>query len=135
MKQLIDKSLISLSLALLVGCASTAVVVPPSQNNTLNSITKSTAKKQNSYFMQKQFNHFVNDEYMPTVSKNKEIQKKYMDKKVDAKTGEVTYVDRESDSFTLQETADKLKVYIDAKPDDYSKSNVTKLEKMPVIGN
>ena len=133
MKQLIDKSLISLSLAFLVGC-STNTAIPPSQNEVLNSISKSNTTKKNSYFMQKKFDHFINDEYEPTISKNKEIQKKYMDKKVDVNTSEVTYVDRESDSFTLQETVDKFKAYMDAKPSDYSKSNVTKLEKMPVIG-
>ncbi len=133
MKQLIDKSLISVSLVLLVGC-STNTALSPSQDATLNTISKSSAQKKHTYFLQKQFDTFIDEEYVPTISQNKEIQKKYMDKKVDASTGEVTYVDRESDNFTLQEIADKLRVYIETNPDDYSKSNVTKMQKMPVIG-
>jgi len=134
MKQLLDKTLITLSLFLLVGCT-TSTKVNPSQNDALNEVSNSTAKKENSYFLQQQFDGFINDELAPSVAKDKEIQDKYMDKHIDKKTGEVTYVDREDDNFTLQEIADKLGSYKKATEKDDSNSHVKKVESLPVLGS
>ncbi len=133
MKQLINKILISLSLVSMIGCTPSPTVAP-TQNSALNKISNSNAKKKKSYFLQNQFDYFVNKELTPTVIKDKEIQKKYMDKVVDKKTGKVTYKDKKSDYFTLQETCDKISTYMRENPSDYNKSNVHKLEMMPVIG-
>jgi len=134
MKQLINNILITLSLLYMSGCTPSPTVAP-TQNDALNKISNSNAKKEKSYFLQNQFDYFVDKELTPTVVKDKEIQKKYMDKVVDKKTGKVTYKDKESDYFTLQETCDKIGVYMREHPSDYSKSTVHKLEMMPVIGS
>ena len=47
---------------------------------------------------------------------------------------EVKYVEDEDRNFTLQEYVDKSAAYIKAHPSDYEKSNVKKLESMPIIG-
>ena len=133
MKHLIDKILIGLSFAFVTGC-STTTDVAPSENESLNSISKSNAGKKESYFLQNQFDYFVDDELTPAIEKDKEIQEKYMDKSVDEKSGEVTYKDREDDYFTIQEVFDKVGAYMRANPSDHSKSNVTKINSMPAIG-
>ena len=123
MKQLISQSNLILSFLFLGGC-STYVEKAPSQNDALNSVSKSNAKKEQSYWLQDQLDSFVEDEWNPTMQKDKEIQEKYGE---DKKT-------KEEKHFTLQELADKQAAYRKAHPVDHSKSNVTKLESMPVIG-
>jgi len=134
MKQLIDKILISLSLIFVGGCSSSPEVAP-SQNDALNSVSSSSMSKRESYFMQKQLDYFLDDELAPVVEKDKSIQDKYMDKVEDNKTGEATYVDRESDNFTLQESFDKVNVYVHEKPANYKESHVNKVNSLPVLGS
>ena len=94
--------------------------------------------------MQKSLESWLHDDWEPTVSKDKEIQKKYMkEEKVQKnkqtqtsakETKESHFVDKEDRNFTLQEYVDKASAYMRAKPNDYNSSNVHKLESMPVIG-
>ena len=119
MKQLMNKTVITLSLLALVGCSSTPSV-SPSEGKALNSISKSNISKKKSYFFQKQIDGFVDDEWRETVLEDKEIKEKYEDKK-----------DR---SFTLQEFVDKNKVYYKKKENNSASSHAAKLESMPIIG-
>ncbi len=119
MKLLISQKYLILSLLLLSGCA-TNPTVTPSQNKALNSVSNSNAKKEKSYWMQSHLDSFFKEDWDPTMKKDKIIQKKYGKK--------------EERNFTLQEFADKQAAYKKAHPADESKSNVKKLESMPVIG-
>ncbi|MBA1432186.1 MAG: hypothetical protein FAF04_01005 [Epsilonproteobacteria bacterium] len=94
--------------------------------------------------MQHSLGTWLHDDWEPTVSKDKEIQQKYMRKEKTAEskssktsveeTQESHFVDKEDRNFTLQEYVDKASAYMRAKPNDYNNSNVHKLESMPVIG-
>jgi len=119
MKQLSNKTVIILSTTLLVGCMSTPQVTP-SKNSALNNISKSNASKKQSYFFQKKVDKFVDVQWKETVLKDEGIKKKYEENK--------------EKKFTLQEFVDKANVYTKKKSHDSSKSNVSKLESMPVIG-
>jgi len=140
MKQLIIISHSFLALTLLSGCAS-KTQSSPSQNSALNSVSKSSAAKKHEGVMQKSLDSWLKDDWEPTVSKDKEIQKKYM-KRQGVKKGEsnttteegVTYTESEDGNFTLQELVDKAAAYQRAHPSDYNNSNVKKLQSMPVIG-
>jgi len=137
MKQLIILSHSFLALTLLSGCAS-KTQTSPSQNSALNSVSKSSAAKKHEGVMQKSLDSWLKDDWEPTVSKDKEIQKKYMQKKEDKTlvndTKESHFVDKKNKNFTIQEYVDKASAYMKAKPDDSNNSNVKKLESMPVIG-
>ncbi len=140
MKHLLIKTTLTLlSSSLIIGCSSNTSVAP-SQNSALNSISKSNAKKKNDGFMQKAMDNWFNNDWTPTISKDKNIQKKYMRKdgstKVVYKDGreEVHYVEKDDKPFTLQEYVDKAAAYRKAHPNDYEHSNVKKLESMPIIG-
>jgi len=133
MKQLAHIILIGLSLLCVVGCGGTTQITP-SKNSALNSVSRSDAGKKQKYFMQEQIDDFVAKEWIPTLAKNKEIRKKYLTKHVDAKTGEESFAEKQSTTFTLQEGLEKLRAFQKANPQDYSSSNVKKLESMPVIG-
>ena len=119
MKQLINKTVITLSSSLLVGCVSTPKV-SPSQNEMLNSISKSKKKKKESYFFQKEMDSFIDGEWKENVLEDKEIKEKYEN--------------NDTKSFTLQEFVDKAEVYNKKKVTSDTNSNVSKLENMPVIG-
>ncbi len=88
--------------------------------------------------MQKSLDSWLHDDWEPTVSKDKEIQKKYMkEEKVQTSAKETQqshFVDKEDKNFTIQEYVDKASAYMKAKPNDYNSSNVKKLESLPVIG-
>ncbi|SFV50432.1 hypothetical protein MNB_SM-4-1560 [hydrothermal vent metagenome] len=112
MKQLIKRTTIILSLTLFTGCV-TSPKVSPSENKTLNSISKSNASKKKSYFLQNQTDAFLENEWKETVTENK---------------------DKKDKSFSLQEYVDKVEVYSGKKPSDDTTSNVTKMESLPVIG-
>jgi DNA polymerase I-like protein with 3'-5' exonuclease and polymerase domains len=139
MKQLIVITLSTMAISFIAGCSSKTQVAP-SQNSALNSISPSTKNKKAGY-MQKSLDSWLKDEWTPTVSQDKKIQKKYMKKQVVSKTGEnneteeeISYVEDDNRTFTLQEYADKAKAYIDAKPNNYEKSYTKKVKSMPVIG-
>ena len=136
MKQLIIITNTLTALLLLSGCGSSTTVAP-SQNSALNSISKSSAAKEKKGMMQSSLDNWLETDWEPTVSKDKEIQKKYMQKATNDKKevgSKVTYVEREDKPFTLQEYVDKAEAYIKAKPNDYEHSNVKKVESLPVIG-
>ena len=80
--------------------------------------------------MQRSLDNWLHSEWEPTISKDKKIQKKYMDKK----EGTGGFVEKKGRNFTLQEYVDKASAYMRAKPNDYKHSNIHKLEEMPVIG-
>jgi len=94
--------------------------------------------------MQHSLDSWLHEDWEPTISKDKEIQKKYMKEEKEVKsnssktsveeTKESHFVDKEDKNFTLQEYVDKAGAYMKAKPNDYNSSNVHKLESMPVIG-
>ncbi|SFV55200.1 hypothetical protein MNB_SM-6-1527 [hydrothermal vent metagenome] len=100
-------------------CAASEKNLAPSQNNALNNISKSNASTKKEGAMQHTLDSWLHEDWEPTLSKNKKIQKKYMHK------------DR---NFTLQEYVNKASAYMKAKPNNYNNSNVHKLESMPVIG-
>ena len=121
MKQLISQTHLILSFLFLSGCTTNATVAP-SQNKALNSVSNSNAQTKKSYWMQNQLDSFLQKKWNPTMKEDKEIQKKYGEKKEQEKT------------FTLQEFVDKQAAYEKTHPIDESSSNVKKLENMPVIG-
>ncbi|MDQ7068523.1 MAG: hypothetical protein Q9M40_11395 [Sulfurimonas sp.] len=103
----------------LIGC-STQTLQTPSENKALNSISKSNAKKKNSYYMQNATDSFLKNEWKEKVLEDKEIKEKYPEK--------------ENHPFTLQEYVDKVEVYSGKADANKSRSNVSKLQSMPVIG-
>jgi len=166
MKQIITKiTLTILSSSLIIGCSTTNSIAP-SQNSALNSISSSNGISKDRYsnskaedgYMQKAMDNWLTNDWTPTISQDKEIQKKYMqvDKssqtqtkaveqtyirkdgatKVVYKDGseEIHYVEKDDKPFTLQEYVDKATAYRKAHPNDYEHSNVKKLESMPIIG-
>ena len=154
MKHIITKTTLTiLSSSLIIGCSSTNSVAP-SQNSALNIISKSSAKKEHDGFMQKAMDSWFANDWTPTLSEDKNIQKKYMkaetnksgvkqtyirkdgSSKVVYNDGEekVHYVEKDDKPFTLQEYVDKATAYRKAHPNDYEHSNVKKLESMPIIG-
>jgi len=141
MKQLIIIPTTLLLAFVLNSCSSSSTEVTPSQNSALNSISNSNAGTKKEGAMQKSLNSWLKNDWEPTVAKDKEIQKKYMEKKKEVtnktsvtKTQESHYVDKKDKNFTLQEYVDKATAYMKEKPNDYNSSNVNKLEAMPVIG-
>ena len=91
--------------------------------------------------MQKSLDSWLKNDWEPTVSKDKEIQKKYMQEKKETKTKtsaketqKAHFVDKKNKNFTLQEYVDKASAYMKAKPNDYNSSHVKKVESLPVIG-
>jgi len=156
MKQLIIISQALLTLSFFSGCVANSTATPPSQNKTLNSITKSNAAKEKDGAMQRSLDNWLHNDWSPTVAKNKEVQEKYMEiekvqestkttsikentNNIDKKTTSkkkttVKYVEKEDRPFTLQEYVDKAAAYIEEKPNDYENSNVKKLESLPAIG-
>lgn len=127
--------IITLPLAFFIGCSSNAPKVAPSENSSVNSVSPSGVKNK-SGFMQKSLESFIKDDWTPTLSKDKNIQKKYMkvDENNTSKEAEKNYVEDKDRSFTLQEYADKISAYTKAKPANHINSNVTKLNALPVIG-
>ena len=107
--------------------------IQPSQNQVLNSISKSSAKTDKGS-MQNTLDNWLAQEWTPTISQNKDIQKKYMKKVIDEKTGKEKLVEDKNRNFTLQEFVDKRVAYNKVHPTDENGSNVHKLELMPVIG-
>jgi len=140
MKQLTIISLTLLIALLSSGCSS-SVEVTPSQNKTLNNISKSNASRKKDGAMQRALDSWLKKDWTPTVSQDKEIQKKYMEKKKEEKsntlaekTKESQFIDKKNKNFTIQEYIDKAAAYMKAKPNDYNNSNVKKLNSLPVIG-
>lgn len=121
MKRLIITLYLCLSFLLLTGCTINGTT-QPSNNEALNKISNSSSKNKKGS-MQKALDSWFNEEWTPTVEKDEEIQKKYINKKEEEKY------------FTLQEYVDKRAAYLKAHPSDYNNSNVHKMETMPVIGN
>mgnify|MGYP006899552949 FL=1 len=139
MKHLMTKITFTLlSSSLIIGC-STLSSSAPSQNGALNSISSSNGKTKDG-LMQNMMDSWFSNEWTPTISKDKDIQKKYMRKDGSTKTvykdgkEEIHYVEKDDKPFTLQEYVDKASAYRKANPNDYENSNVKKLESMPVIG-
>ncbi len=124
------------SVFFLLGCGS-QMQPTPSQNSALESISPTNSTKK-SGAMQNILDDWVDKEWTPTVSKDKKIQEKYMEKKViksnmpDEK--KVEYVEKHDKWFTLQEYVDKMDAYSKTHPNDEENSHVHKMESMPVIG-
>jgi hypothetical protein len=136
MKQLIIKYSISISLIIFTAC-STSSDVSPSQNGVLSEISNSNANNGKGA-LQGMLDSFIEDDWTPTVTKDEEIQKKYMQKVEDSNIShksDINYVEKEDRYFTLQEYADKRAAYVKAHPADHNNSHVHKLEMMPVIGD
>ena len=141
MKQLIIISNSLLLAFVLSNCGSSSAKVTPSQNTALNSISNSNAGTKKEGAMQKSLDSWLKNDWEPTVSKDKEIQKKYMQEKKEAKSKTSAkenqkshFVDKKDKNFTLQEYVDKASAYMRAKPNDYNSSHVKKVESLPVIG-
>ncbi len=153
MKHIIRKTTLTiLSSSLIVGCSYLSSEAP-SQNSALNSISGSKPKAKDGY-MQRTMDAWFKNDWTPTVSNDKDIQKKYMKAqtnksgvkqtyiKKDGSTKvvyndgkeEIHYAEKDDKPFTLQEYVDKAAAYRKAHPNDYEHSNVKKLESMPIIG-
>ena len=132
MRDFIILSISALSVAFFGGCSSSNPVAP-SQNRALNSISNSNGIAKKESYMQKSMDKWLKEKWTPTVSKDKEIQKKYM-KKVEISDKKVKYKEDKNKSFTIQEYVDKSAAYMKARPNDYNNSNVKKMESLPVIG-
>ena len=139
MKHLMTQiTLTLLGSSLIIGCSALSSSAP-SQNGALNSISSSNGKAKDG-LMQGMMNSWFKNDWTPTISQDKNIQKKYMRKdgstKVVYKDGreEVHYVEKDDKPFTLQEYVEKAVAYRKAHPNDYEHSNVKKLESMPIIG-
>jgi len=153
MKHLMIKlSLTFIGSSLMVGCSALSSSAP-SSNSALNSISSSGATEKDGA-MQRIMDDWFKNDWTPTVSEDKDIQKKYMkaetnksgvkqtyirkdgSTKVVYKDGEekIHYVEKDDKPFTLQEYVDKASAYRKAHPNDYEHSNVKKLESMPIIG-
>jgi hypothetical protein len=138
MKHLMTQiTLTLLGSSLITGCSALSSS-SPAHNEGLNSI--SSSGKTNTGHMQELMDSWFSNDWTPTISKDKEIQKKYMRKDGSTKTvykdgrEEVHYVEKDDKPFTLQEYVDKASAYRKANPNDYENSNVKKLESMPIIG-
>ena len=122
----------------LSGCTNSSQNITPSQNSALNSISKSNAGTERKGAMQKSLDSWLQEDWTPTISKDKEIQKKYMQEEKSKssvkKSQKSHFVDKKDRNFTLQEYVDKASAYMKAKPNDYNSSNVKKVESLPVIG-
>ena len=116
MKNLTKSILLAISAFILNSCSSSNVV-NPSQNNALNSVTSS--HKEKSGAMQKSLDNWLEEEWTPTVEKDKEVKEKYSDKSRD---------------FTIQEYVDKSTIYIKDNNNSYESSHSKKISSMPVIG-
>jgi len=118
MKQVIIKFAFTLSFFTIMGCSS-AKPTQPTQNDALKNVSPAHSTKE-SGIMQNGLDNFLHNDWIPSLEKNSEIKEKYMDKK--------------ERSFTLQEYVDKAAAYGEEHPQDYNKSNIKKLDNMPVIG-
>ncbi|WP_373034986.1 hypothetical protein [Sulfurimonas sp.] len=99
-------------------CGSNASV-SPSQNEALNSVTNSTAEKNNKGSMQKSLDGWLKDEWTPKVEKDEAIKEKNQDKTRD---------------FRIQDYVEKSEVYIRESNSTTQDSHYKKMESMPVIG-
>ena len=130
MNKLIINIMLCLSFITLVGCSQNSTNI--SRANNINKVSPKHTTKEAGY-MQNMMDSFLEDDWMPTISKDDNIQKKYM-KKNEVKSSEDEYIEDTDRAFTLQEYLDKAAAYSDAKPSDYNNSNTKKLDEMPVIG-
>lgn len=125
--------MISLSFISLAGCSQHTTDVPANDPNSPVISPKHTTDRPG--YMQKIMDNFLENDWSPTLSKDKEIQKKYMKKRDNMEEGsEELYEEDKKRAFTLQEYLDKATAYSEARPSDYNSSNSKKLNKMPVIG-
>lgn len=108
-----------LSLLSLTACSSTKSDVNPSQNEALNSVTKSNVQKKKDASMQKSLDAWLKNEWTPTVEKDELIKTKNQD---------------ETRDFKLQEYVDKSEVYMRESNSTTQDSHYKRMESMPVIG-
>ncbi|WP_415397589.1 hypothetical protein [Sulfurimonas sp. CS5] len=118
MKNLKITIIATISILSLSSCSSNTTVAP-SQNESLNSVTNSTAEKNNKGSMQKSLDSWLKDEWTPKVEKDEDIKAKNQDKERD---------------FKLQEYIDKSEVYMKESNSTTQDSHYKKMESMPVIG-
>ncbi len=153
MKHLITQITLTLFTASFMVSCSTLSSTAPAHNTALENISTSNVKKKDGA-MQRVMDDWFNNDWTPTISEDKDIQKKYMkvetnksgvkqtyirkdgSTKVVYKDGKekIHYVEKDDKPFTLQEYVDKASAYRKAHPNDYEHSNVKKLESMPIIG-
>ena len=131
MNKLITNIMLCLSFITLVGCSQNSTNI--SRDNNIDKVSPKHTTKEAGY-MQNMMDSFLEDDWMPTISKDENIQKKYMKKNSEVESSENDYIEDKDRAFTLQEYLDKAKAYSDAKPTDYNSSNSKKLDEMPIIG-
>ena len=105
-------------IALLLSSCSSNKQVNPSQNSTLNSISKSSQKSEKGS-MQNNLDKWLQDEWEPSVRKDTKTQEKYGDKSRD---------------FKLQEYVDKASIYLKEHNATDENSHSQKVQTLPVIG-
>jgi hypothetical protein len=137
MKKPIQLTLTALTFVALSACSYTSKP-SDSQKNALESVSSDTHPKEKGA-MQNSLDTWLSQDWTPTVEKDENIQKKYMDSEIKkTNNGKEEHVNTEDPKrpFTLQEYADKAGAYMKAHENDPKKpSHVEKMSKMPVIGN
>lgn len=112
------KKILLIATALLFSGCSKINSLNPSQNSALNKVA-GKKEDQNSGFLQKSLDNWIEKDWVPTVEKNDKI------KKMDAD---------ENRSFTMQEYVDKIEVYNKEQNQTSGDSHMEKINSMPVIG-
>ncbi|MBU1658661.1 hypothetical protein KKG72_06365 [bacterium] len=112
--------ILALSLIFLVPfvLSSSEDTISPSENKALKNITN-TKKEEKKGTLQNKLDGWLNNDWTPTVEKDKTIKEKYQDKTRD---------------FTLQEYVDKTEVYIKESNSGKEPSHHEKINSLPVIG-
>lgn len=130
----------TLSTLLLVGCANKEGV-PPSQNNSLNSVSPSTTAASEGGAMQRSLDVWLKEDWAPMTKTAPVTTTTTMpDGKVITETKIVEVPEpADNEPFTLQKYADKWKIYhenkakmMEGKPKE--PSNVDVINSLPVIG-
>lgn len=130
----ISSLLLFSSLFFVTGCSNTATVAP-SQNSSLQAISPSTTAVAQGGAMQRSLDTWLKEEWTPMSEPATQATAP------DSNTTTTTVVTQKVDEapFTLQQYADKWKVYHENKEKMNANkpkepSNVEKLDKLPVIG-
>ncbi|MDD5157307.1 hypothetical protein [Sulfurimonas sp.] len=112
------KKILLLATALIFSGCSKINNQNPSQNSALSKIAGKT-QENDSGFLQKSLDGWIEKEWTPAVEKNDKIK--------DINTNE-------NRSFTIQEYINKIRIYNRDKNQTLEDSNIKKIDSMPVIG-
>ena len=143
---LLMRTLLIVTILLIFGGCASQNQPTPSQNDALNSVSKSSADTKEKGYLQEHLDSWLqndwekntegfekSDEQKSTSKKNTQIQQRDAVKEEKKEVSLEKSAKEEDDSFTLQHYVDKIKYYNEHKKSS-GPSHVEELEKMPVIG-